>query len=154
MNNIHLPLSVIKKWRNFNICPNYMLLITLFGIFHNDATLIPVFTCLCKHNELEGFNENLIYRGPRQSLSFVCQSIIFQALNFWIFSGGNFVVEFPFCVKLRPSFLIFLVFIPLGCGNYFLVFTFSNVVRLQVPPENVFYPRLDIIFEISNLPNG
>lgn len=67
---------------NFNICLNYILLITLVGIFHNDATLIPVTTCLCKHNELLGFNENFIYQGPRQSLSFVCQSIIFQELYF------------------------------------------------------------------------
>ena len=115
-----------KKWRNFNICPNYILLITLSDIFHNDATFIPVITCLCKLNELDGFNENFIYRRPRQSLSFVCQSIIFQALYIWIFSGGNFVVEFPFCVKPRPSFLIFLGFIPLGCGNYFLVYIFER----------------------------
>ena len=114
-----MPLSVIKKWRNFNICPNYILLITLVGIFHNDATLIPVTTCLCKHNEPEGFNENFSYRGPRQSLSFVCQSIIFQALYFWIFSGGNFVDEFPFFVKPRPSFLIFGGFIPLGWSKLF-----------------------------------
>lgn len=89
-----------KKWRNFNI----------WGIFHNDATLILVTTCLCKHTELEGVNENFIYRGPRQSLSFVCRSIMFQALHFWIFSDENFVWSVQFHFVSSPDKIFYFFF--------------------------------------------
>lgn len=135
-----------KKWRNFNI----------WGIFHNDATLILVTTCLCKHTELEGVNENFIYRGPRQSLSFVCRSIMFQALHFWIFSDENFVwsVHSILCQALTKFSIFFLVFIPLGWWKLFPRFHIFERCSPASSSKEPFYPRLIILFEISNLLNG